>query len=470
MERIKEVVVMYFRYVMLSHRWEGMEPLLRDIEGKVVYELDPVGGIAKLQSFCTTARVAGYRWAWIDTCCIDQTNKVEVQESASSKFMWYRHSALTIVYLPDVPSSSKSGALAKSAWNTRAWTLPELLAARVILFYQMDWTLYLDDRSPNHKESVMIMRELADATGIDAQALIAFRPGMRCARDVLQWASTRITMLREETVYSLCGIFDVHIPIIFGERKQNTLGRLLQEIVVQSCDITVLHWVGKSSEFNSCLPGDIASYRSPSYTLPSLSEDEIQTSVSSLRDTGAAELALHLYTVLGSLRTPRFTTRRLQLPCLVFHVTTVRRGHGQEQETHCTYEVKADGLQDMLITIEDNLTQFSPESPTRQTFLLVRPWNRDFLELPDFVDGVQGHALDGPLGGPPGGFKLLDSESHSRALRFVVRLGQPFWALLLAQQRGGEYKRVASDHSIIAQVKDRVSVRNMMDVRTLEIM
>jgi hypothetical protein len=83
---------------------------------------------------------------------------------------------------------------------------------------------------------------------------------------------------------------------------------------------------------------------------------------------------------------------------------------------------------------------------------------------------MQGHASDSPLGGPPGGFKLLDSESHSRALRFVVRLGQPFWALLLAQQRGGEYKRVASDHSIIAQVKDRVSVRNMMDVRTLEIL
>jgi hypothetical protein len=67
-ERIRDAVAMYFRYVMLSHRWEGKESLLHDIQGKVVYDLDPVGGIPKLQSFCKTARDMGYRWTWIDTC------------------------------------------------------------------------------------------------------------------------------------------------------------------------------------------------------------------------------------------------------------------------------------------------------------------------------------------------------------------------------------------------------------------
>jgi hypothetical protein len=51
----------------------------------------------------------------------------------------------------------------------------------------------------------------------------------------------------------------------------------------------------------------------------------------------------------------------------------------------------------------------------------------------------------------------------------IVRLGQSFGALLLAQQRGGEYKRIASNRNIIAQVKDLAAVHNMMDVRTLEI-
>jgi len=52
----------------------------------------------------------------------------------------------------------------------------------------------------------------------------------------------------------------------------------------------------------------------------------------------------------------------------------------------------------------------------------------------------------------------------------IVGLGQPFGALLLAQIRGREYKRIASDYEIVARVKDMASVRDMMDVRTLEIL
>ncbi|OAX31885.1 hypothetical protein K503DRAFT_727529 [Rhizopogon vinicolor AM-OR11-026] len=334
MERIKEVVVMYFRYAMLSHRWEGEEPQLHYIQDKVVYELSPVGGIAKLQSFCKVARDAGYRWAWVDTCCINQTDRIDVQGSVSSKFTWYRNSALTIVYLSDVLPLSKASALAKSAWITRGWTLPELLAARVVLFYQKDWTLYLDDRSPNHKESVAIIQELEDATGIDKQALLSFRPRMRNAREILQWAASRVTTLREDIVYSLRSIFDVHIPVIYGGGKQNALGRLLQEIVAESGDVTVLDWVGKSSEFHSCLPADIASYGSPSYTLPSLSEDDMQTPLSLLRNASAPEFAVRLYTMLNSLCVPRFAARRLHLPCIVFRVMEVRGRYSQEQETY----------------------------------------------------------------------------------------------------------------------------------------
>ncbi|KAG2344136.1 hypothetical protein BDR05DRAFT_839461, partial [Suillus weaverae] len=203
-------------------------------------------GIKKLQSFCRTARGAGYRWAWSDTCCIDKSNNVELQESVNSMFVWYHNSALTIIYLSDVPPSSKCGALAKSAWNTRGWTVQEFLAPSVILFYQKDWTLYLDDPTPNHKDSIAIMQELEYATGIDRRAVVAFRPGMRDAREKLQWASTRITTLQEDIAYSLSGVFGVRLRVDYGEKKQNALGRLLQEIIAQSGDITALDWVGES--------------------------------------------------------------------------------------------------------------------------------------------------------------------------------------------------------------------------------
>jgi hypothetical protein len=464
---------------MLSHRWEEKEPLLHDIQDKVVYKLKPVAGIVKLQSFCEIARDAGYHWAWIDTCCIDKHNNAELQESLNSMFVWYRHSALTIVYLSDVLPTSKSGALARSAWNQRGWTIPEFLASEVVLFYQQDWTLYLNDRSPNHKKSTAIMQELEDVTGINPQALVAFRPGMRDAREKLQWASTRVTTLQEDTAYSLFGLFDVHLRVNYGEKKQNALGRLLQEIVAQSGDITVLDWVGKSSDFNSCLPADITSYEAPPFMLSSLSEDQIQKSVSSLRHTVSIELASGLYQKLDHLSAPRFAHRRLHLPCITFLVTEVKRRFGQDQATHFTYEVKSDGLHDLQITTEDRLIQFSRARPTRQTFLLVRPWDRCLLELPDFADDTERvedwcapepPSHDSPEGSPRENGHV-DAESHSRALRLIVRLGQPFGAFLLAKQRGGEYKRIASDYDIIAQVRDIASVDNMMDsVRTLEIL
>ncbi|KAG1790421.1 uncharacterized protein HD556DRAFT_1446150 [Suillus plorans] len=479
MERIKDVVATYFRCVLLSHRWEEAEVLLDDIQNKDLRELNGLGGIAKLQSFCKVARDAGYRWAWMDTCCIDKKSNTELQESVNSMFVWYRHSALTIVYLCDVPPLSQRGALARSVWNKRGWTFQEFVAPKVVIFYQKDWSLYLDDRSPNHKESPAIMKELEDAMGIDARALVTFRPGMSDARQRLQWASSRITTLQEDIAYSLFGIFGVHLPVIYGEKKQNALGRLLQEIVARSGDITVLNWIGQPSEFNSCLPAHITSYATPPCTLPSLSEDQIQTTISSLRKNPVAvDLASGLYERLDNTSAARFANCRLHLPCMAFRVTEVNLSYGSSQETR--YEVKADGLHDLLITTKEPIVQFSQTKPTQQTFVLVRPWDRSLLELPDFTDLQDDTESEGEYLTPPSspsdnspGHSLVKQEVDDlelRAFRLLVRLGQPFGAFLLARQHGGEYKRVASDRDIIAQVADVASDRDLMNVRTIEIL
>jgi hypothetical protein len=87
MEYIQDGVAMFFQYVMLSHRWQGKEPLLHDIQDRSVYELGPGDGATKLQSFCEVVRDAGYRWAWSDTCCINKNNNVELQQSVNSMFV-----------------------------------------------------------------------------------------------------------------------------------------------------------------------------------------------------------------------------------------------------------------------------------------------------------------------------------------------------------------------------------------------
>ncbi|KAG2095304.1 RNA dependent RNA polymerase-domain-containing protein [Suillus discolor] len=180
----------------------------------------------KLRLFCETARDAGYSWAWSDTCCIDKSNNVEVQESVNSTFVWYHHSALTIVYLSDVPPSSKSGALAKM----RGWT----------------------DRTPNHKDSVEIMQEIKDATGIDQPTIQPSIPV--CITPEKNFIGRQPALPRVRKTYSLFGVFGVRLPVDYGEKQDEALGRLLQEIVARSGDISSPDWVGKSSEFDSCLP------------------------------------------------------------------------------------------------------------------------------------------------------------------------------------------------------------------------
>ncbi|KAG1793002.1 uncharacterized protein HD556DRAFT_1480511 [Suillus plorans] len=108
-----------------------------------------------------------------------------------------------------------TGALARSVWNEHGWTFQEFVAPKVVIFYRKDWTLYLDDRSPNHKESPEIIKELEDATGIDAQTLVTFRPGMSSAREKLQWASKCVTTVQEDVAYSLFGISGISLPVIY---------------------------------------------------------------------------------------------------------------------------------------------------------------------------------------------------------------------------------------------------------------
>jgi hypothetical protein len=157
---------------------------------------------------------------------------------------------------------------------------------------------------------------------------------------------------------------------------------------------------------------------------------------------------------------------------------------GGDRQTASTYVVKADGLRDLSITTEDKLIPFSGIRPIRQAILLVRPWDDSLLELPDHADlpdlsdseSEEYLSESSPPASPLHELPVQSLganspvDSHSRELRLIAHLGEPFSAFLLAQQRGGEYKRIASNRNITARVQEMTAVRDMMDVRTLEIL
>ena len=165
--RITQTVQHYFQYATFSHTWEGAEPLFHDVVHESIHKLAASPTVLKLTMFCATAREAGLRWAWSDTCCINKTDSSVLQESLTSMFQWYHQAALTVVHLKGVPSDSELGALERCLWNTRAWTLQEFFASRVIHFYTEDWKPYLPQGCVyNHKDSSAVMGEMAAANGV----------------------------------------------------------------------------------------------------------------------------------------------------------------------------------------------------------------------------------------------------------------------------------------------------------------
>jgi hypothetical protein len=112
-------------YAILSHRWlqEGDEVSYQQIRDPSRCRHLP--GYHKIELLCNQAMKDGYKYAWIDTCCIDKSSSAELSEAINSMYAWYQRSAVCYAYLTDLHSDSKD--LLDSLWWSRAWYV-ELLS------------------------------------------------------------------------------------------------------------------------------------------------------------------------------------------------------------------------------------------------------------------------------------------------------------------------------------------------------
>ena len=416
---IRKSVATYFKWVMFSHTWEGKEPTFKDVNlvGSV-WQLDNSPLNEKLRQFCKTVRKDRYRWAWSDTCCIDKDTISILTQSLTSMYRWYKEAAETLVYLADVLSCSKVGALTKSRWMTRAWTLQELLASKCIRFYDREWKPYLNDKHANHKESPAIKQELAHAMGVALKTITSFRPLDLGVREKLRLASTRNATVEEDIAYSLIGIFSSDIVPRYGLGK-DALGQLLENIVARSGDVTLLAWTGKSLSYNSALPDSLAVYSQIPYSSPPMEGNELDTCVEKLRIRLAPQDVAAFYKKVIPLPRATFSNRCLQLPCIVFFVRKI-------------------GVQELGVT-QGNLYHAAVPLLGRVEFRTA-----DAIRLKHPRKLVFVHPCS-PLYAEPS----PRVDTLTRALRMIARLRCPFNALLLEQQPNGQYKRVAAEHQIM---------------------
>ena len=79
-----------------------------------------------------------------------------------------------------------------------------------------------------------LARQIQEITGIPVQVFQGSALSKFSVDERLSWAENRNTKREEDMVYSLLGIFEVYLPLIYGEGKKSALRRLRDEIDTHS--------------------------------------------------------------------------------------------------------------------------------------------------------------------------------------------------------------------------------------------
>lgn len=259
-------------YAILSHTW-GQEEISFQEWMAWQTESDPVRsqkeGFIKIKGACRQARHDKLEWLWVDTNCIDKTSSSELTEAINSMYTWYRDAVVCYAYLADVPPLRKHDpdhlkSFRASRWHTRGWTLQELLAPKRLEFYSNTW-------SRLGSKSASLIRAIHESTGIELSYLsghVDIRKASVAKK--MSWLSKRTTTRTEDIAYCMLGIFDINMPLLYGEGMQ-AFTRLQNEIVRHVYDHTIFCWA-----WDYHVPSDWVSMLAPSPRVFRKSGDYIQ--------------------------------------------------------------------------------------------------------------------------------------------------------------------------------------------------
>jgi hypothetical protein len=250
-------------YAILSHTWGTEEVTFQDMAGLDAgrsafhgrddfhHQISSKQGYKKIMHTCKEAIKDKLGWAWVDTCCIDKSSSSELSEAINSMFEWYRRSSVCYGYLSDIAAwqprsaldSHKESLLKPSRWFTRGWTLQELIAPRRMKFFGRDWR-FLGSRRDLGTFISNITRipiGLIDGEGYFGSSLSLddFSVAQK-----MSWAATRQCTRIEDSAYCLLGIFDINMPLLYGEGEK-AFRRLQEEIFKGTDDHSLLAWTIK---------------------------------------------------------------------------------------------------------------------------------------------------------------------------------------------------------------------------------
>ncbi|GAB1208187.1 hypothetical protein APSETT445_006928 [Aspergillus pseudonomiae] len=185
---------------------------------------------------------------------------MELGEAINSMFRWYKKATICYAYLADVTIGTAEinnpymvSQFSTSRWFYRGWTLQELLAPKNLVFYDYTWTRI------GNKRDLKMLRLIEKATGIPRLFLRGTKELVDASiAQRMSWASRRKTKRREDIAYCLLGIFDIMMPMIYGEGDRAFI-RLQEELIKKTRDDSIFAWGLGSTESAFADSNDIIS-------------------------------------------------------------------------------------------------------------------------------------------------------------------------------------------------------------------
>ena len=262
-------------YAIVSHRWSEAElsyqTFLRDKEQYVSGSLQNYGW-TKIVKAAKLALQDDVQWIWIDTICINKESSAELTEAINSMYDWYKYADICFVFLPDVHSDAEDmpegsteptftaevdinihrpadytpvpmyeDEFIQSDWFKRSWTLQELLAPGSVIFFDSKF------QSLGTRNTLALL--ITKATSIP-QAFLGGGTWLRwdatkaCVAERMKWASRRDATRNEDKAYSMLGLFQVNLPLLYGEGNR-AFRRLQIEIIRETKDESILAWMSE---------------------------------------------------------------------------------------------------------------------------------------------------------------------------------------------------------------------------------
>lgn len=222
-------------YAILSHTWGDEEVTYQDI----ISGAGPAKtGYDKLIFCAAQAAKDDIQLFWVDTCCINKESSAELSEAITSMFRWYRNSFRCYVLLTDVQTHCLNGSFdglnghnglngnlsscfRASRWFTRGWTLQELIASPIVIFFSKEGDCL------GNKSS--LEEQIVDVTHLPRAVVRGERLENFDTEERISWINGRQTTREEDMAYSLLGILGISMLPNYGEGKISAFRRLRRE-------------------------------------------------------------------------------------------------------------------------------------------------------------------------------------------------------------------------------------------------